>query len=492
MSHGEVEAHTAAVVEPRILRIFISYASEDREIALALGDILQRALGDVFAEINIDKWFLQAGSEFKRQIEAKLERTNILIIINTGSEKPSHSWTGWEVGYFERIMRSSPDRQIVPLYLDSAPTVVASTQGLSLGIARASLYLDPEEFDRRNTVLDDDPTCQFLERLQEKVDEIRELGGYPEAIRRTDQEPTACVQALRSRVFRFSCTTIEDTIRPQRQLLIKTTGSALQTSIPEIPRDAELVPLGSGSPMSIFGLNNVEMNWETFLRLTTDRKYAASWKQALTSVVMSFVPDKINVDNSQIVISDDERASCRIILTSVAKFYDDRRELNLYLVDALSRSEFGSRSTTVLLKGLQLVCHFRFMFLERDSEFSGNSILATPLARLPDLAQRLVREINLLGRDAREAGMDQPHVWTNFVDWNHILEMTSSYEPREAKIREIGGKILELKAETASLELLRTQLSETVLEMEELTRPQNTLLLRSMAEKLRHLVDGNT
>ncbi len=71
--------------------------------------------------------------------------------------------------------------------------------------------------------------------------------------------------------FRFLCTTIEDTIRPQRQLLIKTTGSALQTGIPEIPRDAELVPLGSGSPMSIFGLNNVEMNWETFLRLTTDR-----------------------------------------------------------------------------------------------------------------------------------------------------------------------------------------------------------------------------
>ena len=51
--------------EPRALRIFISYASQDLPIALALGNAFRIALGDGFAEIHIDKWFLQAGNEFE-------------------------------------------------------------------------------------------------------------------------------------------------------------------------------------------------------------------------------------------------------------------------------------------------------------------------------------------------------------------------------------------------------------------------------------------
>jgi len=52
--------------EPRVSRIFISYASQDLPIAPALANAFRIALGDVFAEINIDKWFLQAGDEFKK------------------------------------------------------------------------------------------------------------------------------------------------------------------------------------------------------------------------------------------------------------------------------------------------------------------------------------------------------------------------------------------------------------------------------------------
>ena len=43
-------------IEPRIFRIFISYASEDLPIAAAIGTCLKIALGDFFAEVNLDKW----------------------------------------------------------------------------------------------------------------------------------------------------------------------------------------------------------------------------------------------------------------------------------------------------------------------------------------------------------------------------------------------------------------------------------------------------
>jgi hypothetical protein len=35
----------------------ISYASEDRDIATAIGDAFVASLDDDFSEINLDKWF---------------------------------------------------------------------------------------------------------------------------------------------------------------------------------------------------------------------------------------------------------------------------------------------------------------------------------------------------------------------------------------------------------------------------------------------------
>ena len=69
--------------EPRVSRIFISYASQDLPIALAIANAFRISLSHVFAEIiNIDKWFLQARDEFKKQIELKLDRTDIFVIVS--------------------------------------------------------------------------------------------------------------------------------------------------------------------------------------------------------------------------------------------------------------------------------------------------------------------------------------------------------------------------------------------------------------------------
>ena len=51
--------------EPAIFRFFISYASKDILIATAMAKALREALGEVFAEINIDRWFLEAVRNFK-------------------------------------------------------------------------------------------------------------------------------------------------------------------------------------------------------------------------------------------------------------------------------------------------------------------------------------------------------------------------------------------------------------------------------------------
>jgi hypothetical protein len=65
----------ARQTEPRILRIFISYASEDLKIDHAIASGLNDALPAGFSKVCFDKWFLQAGQEFKFELEAKLEKT---------------------------------------------------------------------------------------------------------------------------------------------------------------------------------------------------------------------------------------------------------------------------------------------------------------------------------------------------------------------------------------------------------------------------------
>src|SRR5262245_7155128 len=127
--------------KPRILRIFISYAHEDAKIAIAVSNALHTALGDTFADVFLDTVSLVAGLEFKTQIEERLDDTDIFIIVYTGLEKPSHSYTGWEVGYFRGVQRRSKsdldiERRIVPLYLYTPPATASSMQGIAFDITR--------------------------------------------------------------------------------------------------------------------------------------------------------------------------------------------------------------------------------------------------------------------------------------------------------------------------------------------------------------------
>jgi len=471
--------------EPRIFRIFISYASEDAFLAQAIGKSLKIALGDVFAEINIDKWFLQPGSEFKRQIESKLEKTDVLIIVYTGVDKPSHGYTGWEVGYFDRVMKSADNRTKVALFLDTPPAISADEQGVPLGIGKNKLQGSVETFEAELGKDGDDPLAALIAKWQDEVAEITRQGGFPKREMRPEQDPACCAKNMRMEIFRYLKTTVDITLKPQKQITIRAKGAALQQSQSDLPMDAELVSAG-GSPMSIFGLPDAPMTWEKFLQATGQTRYGDSWRDAITNVVLSGL-DKINVDNSQIVVSSDESKTYRVILTTATKYYDDQREFNLYFVEALRRAEYGDQATTLLLKGLELVCRFRFMFLEEDSEFSYRNMLVMPVDRIPEVVSRLQKELNLLRKDSRDAGLDEPHIWRQFVSWDQIEKMAAAYRPNEIQLRTTIARILDAKGQEDKILPLRQEIADVLKSLTEAIRPGNTLLLQEMAKALQEL-----
>lgn len=478
-----------ANTEPRVFRIFISYASEDLPIAAAIGSCLKTALGDFFAEVNLDKWFLQPGIAFKKQIESKLQRTDVFIMVYTGAEKPSHSYTGWEVGYFDHVMETAPGRLKIALYLDSPPAISMDEQGIPLNLGRDKLAMSCEQFESHLAVDADEPFCSLLGKWQIDVEHIVEESGFPKPQRRPEQEPVTCVRNLKLAIFRYLKGTVETVVKPQKQIIIRVKGSALEEACETLPPDAELRPVGAGASLSIFGLQDETITWERFLASTADNRFRDSWREAITTVVMSSFPDRLNVDNSQVILSSDEVKAYRLILTTATKYFDDFREFNLYFVETLNRPDYGDATTSRLLKGLDLVCRFRFMFLESNSEFSSHNVLASDVDRLPGLANSLLRELNLLRKDAREAGLDEPKVWRNFVTWEHIMTMSAEYRPREAQIREIVSKVASAKGQRSALTPLRQELAGVLEELENAIRPENTLLLREMAHKLGSLVE---
>jgi hypothetical protein len=479
------------VPEQRVFRIFVSYASEDSTIAAAVASCFKTALPDFFSEVNFAKEFLEAGSAFQAQIEAKLQRTDVFVIVYTGAEKRSHGFTGWEVGYFDHIMRTDPGRRKkISLYLYGPPDITASEQGIPLGLSKDQLQLSMREFEGSLSVNPEDALCKELEEWQEEIARNIEQAGFGKLHRKPDQEPTKCVRNLKLAIFQYLKGTVENEVKPQKQITIRVKGSALDPSSESLPAEAELKPLGKGGSMSIFGLSDEPITWKQFLTLISGQQFADSWNNAITSVVLSSFPDRVDVDNSQVILAVDGKTGYRVILTTATKYYDDYREYNLYFVEMLQRSDYGDRDTTDLLKGLEIACRFRSTFLESDSEFFGPNVGLTDVQRLPELANRLLKELNLLHRDAQEAKLDKPGVWTKYVDFDHIKAMTDAYRPCELKLREIIPKVIVAKGQPALLESLRKEMSEVLTGMENVVRSENGLLLREMAAKLNTIVES--
>ena len=82
------------------LHVFISYSSEDRDLATAIAEELRRAFNPTILKLTIDVEF-SLGSNWRDRLKADLDDTDILLVVATGKQKVSHSFTGFEVGYFD-------------------------------------------------------------------------------------------------------------------------------------------------------------------------------------------------------------------------------------------------------------------------------------------------------------------------------------------------------------------------------------------------------
>jgi hypothetical protein len=477
----------------QVYRFFISYAREDEKIAIAVYNALETAMGPS-AKVFIDSG-LRFGLSFQDEIKKKLEETDTLVVIDSAVLKPAFGYTGMELGYFISVMGRDLDpqvsRRIVPIYLEKPPDILSGHEGMKIGISHDTLSLTFEEYEASLSDIDyNHPTVRFLREFQNLVDKVRERRGAPKIPRSEDQQDLpGAVKKMQLAIFSHLKTTPEVTLKPQKQLMLRTSDDALNASDGQLPKDTLLIPVGAGNPMSIFGLPSNEMSWEEFQGQTKQDKFRDSWVDAITSVVMSALQSQLDVDNSQLLVSHDEKHAYRVILTTGTKYFNGVREFNLYFVEYLKRPDFGDQDTTVLFKGLELLCRFRSLFLERKSEFSSMSFRIANPSAIKDMARSVERELNLLRRDAIEVGLDRAPIWAEFVDWERLLKMAEVWRPLDIKVRQILSDIR--RSEPDAIEDHRKSLVETLQELEKNMRPLNAGAIAEMSEKLKGSLPAN-
>jgi hypothetical protein len=487
-SSAGAQANVEFRPQPQPFRFFISYAREDYNIAIAVSNAIQTATGpaaNVFMDIA-----LPFGVSFEEEIKTRLDETNVLVVINSAVLKSAFSYPGLELGYFIRVMESDkrPEfpRRIVPIYLEKPPDAVVEKQGVNIGISRTTLNMTVPQYTAGLQTIDfDDSAVRLLRELQNLVDGMRERQHLARISQNQEQQNLpGIVMTMKLAIFNHLKTTQdwEATLKPQLQITLNTSDDALSAfGEDQLPDDALLIPVGTGKPMSIFGLQNVNTTWGAF-RQPTSNRFLDSWIDAITKVVWSSLKNQLQIDNSQVIVSYDALNAYRVILTTGTRYFNGNREFNIYFVE-VKHQEYGDRGTTLLLKGLELVCRFRSLFLERESEYSATvSKLARPEA-VKEFAVNMDHELNLMRRDALGAKLDKAEVWLGLIDTELIVQLSQAWRPLESRIRDAIANIR--RSDPATVEGYQNSLTATLEELETKMRPINGQMIAAMAEKLK-------
>ena len=488
-------AEKATEVRPERFHFFVSYATEDRKIAEAVDTVIKAAMGPS-ADVFMDE-VLSFGVSFEEEIKKKLDETNVLVVVHSGILKPAFAFPGLELGYFIHIMetetRKDFPRQIVPIYFGKPPDSVKGQEGIDIGIFRETLNMTVEEYTETLTNIDwNHSAVKFLRQFQDLIDDLRERHGW-EVISKSEEQKDlpARVRKMLLAIFNHLKTTPdpESTLKPQLQIVLKTNDVALgAVGNDNLPDDALLVGVGAGKPLSIFGIRGNEITWGDFKQQTAQNKFRDSWNDALTTVVIYSMQNQPAVDNSQIILSHNAVSTYRVILTTGTRYFNGNREFNLYFIEYLRRPDYGDPQTTILVKGLDLACRFRSLFLEQNSKFSSvGAILIMPdLTKkfaIREFASSMERELNLLHRDALEAKLDDPTVWLGMVDSKIVLESSSAWLPLESRIREVLTQTR--RSEPAAMVKCRDALITVLKDVETTMRPLNSAVIAEMADKLK-------
>ena len=209
---------------PSHLNIFISYAREDRELVGSIEGLLKDTFE--FAPLNIHRDVeIKEGQNWAKQIDTALQEADILLVNFTDRMKMSHSYTGYEIGYFNRSIQQNPkgpagfERIYIPFCIGAdIPDTMHDIQGVSIGADEVYKVLKTKLDSGVEPVLDEDhPVVKLLTRISDLVMQTLGTTNLGKSTRIAKQ-----ASLLYRIIHEYLQNRISSETYPERKLIIKT------------------------------------------------------------------------------------------------------------------------------------------------------------------------------------------------------------------------------------------------------------------------------
>jgi hypothetical protein len=455
--------------------VFLSYAREDTDILEAVTCAFEGLRQKAYQHLNIffDTKSINVGEVFDDKIRAALRAADYLVILYTGRYKRSHSYTGFEVGYFASVMdeeaqtsaSGKSSRQLVAMYIDEPPGTMQGVQGIDLTIPIQDLNADREAYMAQvRTKVNDDPLTRFFDDVGAKVE-----SRLPEGMVDKDtlaRERIERIQAVRELVpvlrgAMYDCLSrrvARHTIE-QRLITFELPKGSAKEAEEEIPNDAVLTQESRAFELFGIHLDESTMTWKRFKEriLSTSGTSKHLAVKAIERAFVSAVSPSITRDNEQIIRGIADNNIYRIVVTRHYDYYDGRKVLNMYLIESLQPSIFGDEDTSIILGFIDIAAKYRFMFVEDRSPFSlmafrleKNRLEKTP-KQLQEKVRALIRELLLLEDESRVLHLDTPRavaVYAKGLSLSEVIELQQKWLGGREKLIEAADTLLHTEPES--------------------------------------------
>ena len=269
------------------LTVFISYVHEDSEICDALNNALQSAFGEK-VKVFVDRKSIEAGESIRQAILVSLADADILVVISTGTDRPSHDWTGLEIGYFIRAHEQlKTDRplwgKIVTLCsAGKQPRTETGILGIVIDLPSSVLDKTQEEYDGTIRVEDTDPMLLWFGELHKAL-----YGTILDDNAAARDRCRRIIVEMKKRIFAVYKGRPKIVLRPQKQLVVRYNSAAGTPVGQSIPDDASVTFRGGAA--AVFGiqqdLDDRTITWQEFRNSISENLYAMLWTVSIERVL---------------------------------------------------------------------------------------------------------------------------------------------------------------------------------------------------------------
>jgi TIR domain len=396
----------------RTVTIFISYAREDAALATALQDELLRVF-PFGVDVIVDTRSIKPGDDFRIVLDKKLDSSDILLILFTDQPKASHSYTGYEVGYFSRsraqnrFITKEIERPIIPFCIGRQfPDTAEYMEGVEIDPDDVfKLSENPASFraSRAIPLGDDNVVLKLLIRIGEIVTSVTGLGADQAALRSNIRDSA---QRLYQSIFTYLQSRIYSEGFPERKIILRPGQFLPGTNEDGILSNATIELVGRS--FELFGVLDTAtriFTWPEFVSHIHPGELVSVWNEGIRHLAVAALKGDYS-DNYHVVSSPKRDKAFRMFVSRVVKYYSGQTEIHIYIVEMITKS-YGDEETTRLLQAISVGLKFRFLVLEKESPFTCEN-LSYPTVKMRPTITEFLSQMELILKEARDARLDDP------------------------------------------------------------------------------------